>query len=225
MKNLSLVLATAIVASISMAAWGEDTPLAEQLKSLELPGNQAPSVVSKEKLYVVQTRYLPLRFKSEVSLGYAQNLTGDSFFNTRQAELGYRFHLGDRFSLGFTQSFVTNSMTSEGDNLLASEGIIPNMPYARQRSELTLGYNVFYGKFRLSSEQVFYFDQYVAVGPGLMMLNVGDFGAAVADVGFAFWLGQWGSTRIGLKDYIYSEPGKSSLSENLHAHLDVGYLF
>jgi outer membrane beta-barrel protein len=204
-----------------------DQPLEEQLKTLELPGNVAPAAVSREKLYVVQTRYLPLRFKNEFSLGVAQNFTGDSFLTTRQLEVGYRFHLSDKFSIGISEAWVSNQFTSEANQLVSNEGLAPDVDYARQREELTVAYNVFYGKFRLSSDQVFYFDQYVAAGPGLMRLNTGDFGAIVADVGFVFWMSNWGSTRIGVKDYAYAEDERTDtgLSHNIHAHLDVGYLF
>jgi len=222
--NLLLIASTL---ALSFSALASEAPLEEQLKAVELPGNQAPTSVSKEKLYVYQTRYLPLRHKSEVSLGFGQNLTGPSFFTTRQFEVGYRFHLNDTWSLGFEQSFVSNDLTSDGQRLFTQDHIVPDMAYARQRSELTAGYNVFYGKLRFSADSVLYFDQYIALGGGIMMMNTGNLGAAVGDVGFAFWLGQWGSARIGFKDYFFNEPSRSSSfpSNNLHAHLDLGYIF
>jgi outer membrane beta-barrel protein len=226
MKALLLIgLLLAFTAPVFAA---EETPsLEEQLRALELPSNQAPAGLTKERLYVIQERYLPLRLKLELSVGAALNVSGNSFLNTQQVEGGLRFHLNDRWSLGLTYAMVSNKFTAAADRLLDTEGIIPDLAYAKSRSDATIGYNVFYGKLRLSADQVFYFDQYVALGAGIMQLSRGNSTAAVADAGFAFWLGKWGSARIGVKDYYYNEPKRSGneMTHNLHPHLDIGYLF
>jgi outer membrane beta-barrel protein len=199
--------------------------LEDQLKELDA-GNQVP-MVNSEKLYSVQQRYLPLRHKSEMTFGGGINLTGDGFLRTQQAELGYLFHFNDRWSLGVHRAFVINEMSNAADHLKTSSGAIPQVPYAISRTDLLVEYHVFYGKFRWSVDTVSYFDQYVALGPGMMEMNTGTVGAAVADVGFAFWLDRWGSARAGLKDYYYNEAYRSgaTASQNLHAHLELGYLF
>lgn len=199
--------------------------LEDQLKELN-SGNQAP-MVSREKLYAVQERYLPLRHKSEVTLGGAMNLTGNSFLRTQQVALGYRFHFNDRWSMGLSHAFVFNQFTTGADNLKTADGAVPHVPYASSRSDMMVEYHVFYGKFRWSVDTVSYFDQYIAIGPGIVAMNNGVVGAAVADIGFAFWLGKWGSARVGLKDYFYNEAYRSgsTASQNVHAHLDMGYLF
>lgn len=204
---------------------GESQPLEEQLKALDVK-NQAPASVSKEKLYAVQTRNLPLANKSEVSFGGGYNLTPDNFVNSQQLEFGYRYHFNNRWSLGTQYATVANKISPAGEQL-RSKGVIPDVPYAKNRTDLTLGYNLFYGKFRLSVDRAFNFDQYVALGPGIMQTNSGSTVAVVGDVGLALWLGRWGSTRIGLKDYYYQENYRSGsvANHNLHAHLDVGYLF
>ena len=224
MKILIQIVLT-FMGTIALASSGTQASLEDQLKSLDMP-NQAPASISREKFYSIQDRYLPLTHKNEFSVGVAANLTGDSFLVTRQMELGYRFHFNNSWSLGLSHAFVSNQFTSAATQLVDSDGIIPDLPYAKTRTDLMATYNVFYGKFRLSQEQVFYFDQYISAGPGMIQLNTGASGAAVADIGFAFWLGKWGSTRLGLKDYYYNEPLRSGTtpSHNLHAHLDIGYL-
>ena len=199
--------------------------LEDQLKELETT-NQAP-MVSREKLYAVQERYLPLRHKSEVMFGGGMNLTGSQFLRTQQMQMGYAFHFNDRWSMSAHHAFVFNQFTNGADQLKTSDGAVPQVPYASSRTDVMVEYHVFYGKFRWSVDTVSYFDQYVAVGPGLVRLNTGMVGAGVADIGFAFWLGKWGSARFGLKDYIYNEAYRSGnvATQNLHAHFDVGYLF
>ncbi|MGZ3721546.1 MAG: outer membrane beta-barrel domain-containing protein [Bdellovibrionales bacterium] len=200
--------------------------LEEQLKSLDA-GNAAPIAANREKLYAVQQRYLPLRWKSEVSFGAASNLTGDSFLRTQQLEAGYHLHLSDRWSLGFAYAWVDNKLKSDANGLKTSNGAIPDLPYAKTRMDLMAEYNVFYGKFRWSADTVSYFDQYLALGAGNVEQNTGTTTSYVADVGFAFWLGKFASTRLGLKDYYYKEAYRSGpeMTNNLHAHLDLGVLF
>ncbi len=104
---------------------------------------------------------------------------------------------------------------------------VPDVPYASTRADAMLEYHVFYGKFRWSVETVSYFDQYIGLGAGQVEMNTGTEISYVGDIGFAFWLGKWGSARIGLKDYYYKEQYRAgaSMEHNLHAHLDMGYLF
>lgn len=200
--------------------------LEEQLKSLD-SANQAPTTVTNEKLYAVQTRYLPLKNKSEFSMGGALNHTPSSFLRTQQLHVGYRFHFSDRWSLGLAHAWVNNKLKADLETLKSKEGIVPLVPYAISRSDLMLEYHVFYGKFRWSAERVSYFDFYLGLGPGMVEQNTGTVGAGVGDLGFAFWLGRRGSARVGLKDYVYNEtyPSGNVLTQNLHSHLDLGYLF
>ncbi len=217
----------------SGAAWSQtevkakaNTSLQEELKELN-SDNKAPAAVSREKLYAVQTRYLPLQYKGELTVSGGYNLTGDSFLSTTQFEAGYHFHFGDRWSVALHQAWVNNQFKEEAYNLRTVDHAIPDVPYSVRRSDLLVEYNLFYGKFRLGSDTVYYFDQFLALGPGLISQNNVTTGAAVADVGFAFWLGKWTSARLGLKDYYYNEfyrSGKKATS-NLHAHLDLGVLF
>jgi outer membrane beta-barrel protein len=223
---LTALLSAPYIGRAEETAAPKKTSLEDQLKAMDF-ANQAPIGESRESLYAIQARYLPLKWKSEVTMGAATNLTPDSFLTSEQFEIGYRIHFNDSWSLGVANAWVNNRLKSEATTIQTRDGAIPEVPFASTRTDLMLEYNVFYGKFRWSTTSVSYFDVYVAGGPGVVRQNTGTVGAGVADLGFVFWVSQWGSVRMGLKDYYYNETFRSdtSPSSNLHAHLDLGYLF
>jgi outer membrane beta-barrel protein len=210
-----------------------DVSLEDQLKMLSLPENQAPAAVSTEKLYSVQSRYNPLRGRSEVAVFAGMNLTADSFTQSQEVAVSYRYHLSDRWNLGLSGSYTFNALSTAGERLLAENQMLPDSVLVKNRADLLLGYNVFYGKFRLSMDQVLYFDQYVAVGPGLIRAEgaagnpLTNATAGVADIGFAFWMGQHTSVRLGFKNFVFREQrvNGSGLAHHMLGHLDVGYVF
>src|SRR5689334_5165563 len=118
----------ALVVAVQVAQ-AETMSLEDELRGLE-NANGAPAAASKEKLYAVQTRYLPLHFKHEVSAGGGMNLTGDSFLLSGMAEVGYRFHFNDRWSVGAGYGVVTNKLSTAADPL-RRDGVIPDVPYAK----------------------------------------------------------------------------------------------
>src|SRR5260221_172877 len=70
--------------------------LDSQLKSLNLPSNELPAQVSAEKLYAVQSRFVPVDGRSELTMGGGNNFTPDSFINSGQFNLGYQYHLNEK---------------------------------------------------------------------------------------------------------------------------------
>ncbi len=225
MRQFFFILIVA-VSLVAVNAFAAKATLEEQLQSLD-SGNAPPDGVSQENLYAVQTRYLPLEHKSELTIGGGMGMLGDSFLNTTQVELTYHFHFNDRWSVALLQDVVSNQFTSAEDHLQATQGAVPDVPYAYSRTGLLAEYHVFYGKFRWSEDSVSFFDQYIAAGPGVISMNTGTTGAGIADAGFVFWLGRWGSLRLGLKDYVYDELYRSGpqLTNNLMAHMDIGVVF
>jgi outer membrane beta-barrel protein len=215
----SIVLASLIL----QAAYASES-LEDSLKALDTPGNQAPSVVADEKLYAVQDRYAPLRNVNEIGLSASRRFFGSSFLNTNEVGLNYRFHFSNRFSLGLGGTYVFNEFTLASEQLLLRERILPDIAYVKYTADLLAAYNVFYGKFRLSMDRVFYFDNYIAIGPGLIFFEKDKTWAAVGDIGFVFWLGKWTSVRIGLKDHYYHEKRRLSESNvhNIIGHMSLG---
>lgn len=203
-----------------------EATLEDQLQSLNVPANQAPSAISSEKLYSVQTRFNPLSSRFEVNVGGSRNFTPNSFLNSSQVEAAIRYHFDDRWSLGLEGSYVFNSLTDAGERLLNAENIFPDVAYSKYRVNLMTSFNAFVGKFRLTMDQVFYFDQYFALGPGLVSLNTGNQLALVGDIGFVFWMGKNISLRLGLQDFFFHENRvlSSGYVHHLLGHMDLGLL-
>jgi outer membrane beta-barrel protein len=209
---------------LSVGAFAAETPaLEDELQQLAVPTNEMPPAANSEMLYSVQTRLSPLAHRHEITIGGAKNFTSDSFLSSYQIDLGYRFYLSDRWYLGASGSYVFNSFTDAANRLIKAEKLVPDVAYPKFRGDLLVGFNLFYGKFRLSMDKVFYFDQYIALGPGVVSLNTGMQWAAVADIGLVLWMGQ-ASIRFGLKDYFFKENRamSSGMVHNLLAHLDLG---
>ena len=70
--------------------------LDEQLDQLKMPANQAPGAVSQDKLYSVQSRFVPLSKAHEVSLNGSRDFNNDGHLDSNQAGLDYRFHFNDK---------------------------------------------------------------------------------------------------------------------------------
>ncbi len=235
MKKLTLlVLALLSVAPLSVKA--ADAPaetavparsLEEQLNSLGTPGNEAPVGLTSEQLYAVQNRYAVLKHRHEISLGGGNNFSSSSFLASQGFDATYRFYLTDRWFLGLNGSLVFNEYSRDGQGLVDKNSIVPDVGVTKYRADLLVGYNLFYGKFRLTMDKVFYFDQYVGIGPGVVWLQTGRRAAAVGDVGFAFWFGRNFSFRIGVKDYFFDEQRLVShgLVHNFVGYLQAGYVF
>ncbi len=233
MKSLKLVVSFMLLSFLALGAETVTAPVAAEpesldteLQKLSTEANQAPAGVSNESLYAVQYRYTPLRHRHEFALGGASNFTPDSYTSSKQIDVAYRFYLSDKWFLGLSGSYVFNELTSSGERLLTQEGILPDATFTKYRGDLALGYNLFYGKFRLSMDQVFYFDNYVSIGPGLVRYDTTSQWAAVGDVGIVGWFGKHFNVRVGLKDYFVKEVRRKTqgMTHNLIGHLDFGYL-
>jgi outer membrane beta-barrel protein len=223
MKKLILIS----ILSVATTAWAAEDPVEAQfekdMKTLDLP-DHAPAALTKEKLYSVQPRYAPLQNRNEISFGGGQNMSGNSFLQTQQIELAYRRHFNDRWAVATSAAWVQNRFTDNARRLQQTDGILPDIQYARERYDVAGEVNLFYGKFRLTRDQVFYFDQYLALGPGLEHLTSTWVGAATGDIGLVVWFGHWGSLRMGVKDYYYNETSQEQTTarNNLHWHIDLG---
>lgn len=203
----------------------ETVDLEKELESLNLPDNKLPAGASVERLYSVQSRYNPLGGKHEISLGGARLFNADNFISN-QINLTYRFHFSNDWSVALGGSMVFNSFSSLGERLYDDAKLAPDLAYAKFRTDLMANYNLLYGKFRLSMEEVLYFDVYLGLGGSYQILGSGATAGAAGDIGFVFWLGKWGSVRLGLKDHYYKEVRQTSsgMTHNLLGHLDFGVL-
>lgn len=204
-----------------------ETPLEEQLDALGTPGDKAPAGLTSEKLYAVQNRYSELRRRLEFAVGIGNNFSTSSFLASKNGEASLRYYLTNRWYLGTSASYVGNEFSRDAQLIIENPGVVPDVGVTTYRADLLLGYNLFYGKFRASMDQVFYFDQYVALGPGVVWMQSARSLAGVADIGFAFWFGRNFSLRAGFKNYIFHETRFKSASvvNNSVGYLQAGYVF
>lgn len=221
MKYLFLLL------SIQLFAADMQPTLEEQLGNLSVPRDRIPGSVPSENVYAVQSRLSPLKFRHELSFSGAKNFTAASYIDSNNLDLTYRFYLSDRWYLGLSGSMVFNNLSEAGQKLLSMNEVITDAAYAKYRADLMVGYHLFYGKFRLSFDQVFYFDQYWALGGGYMVLSQNNSFAGVGDVGMAFWFGRHLSFRFGAKHFLFHEQRikTQGLAYSLLGHVDIGYVF
>lgn len=200
-----------LLMSFSITAAAAPTPparmsaLEQELKKLDLPQSEMPVGIDSEQLYAVQMRANPLRFKNEITTAYGITLNPSPFLSSRQFDLGYRFHFSDRWSLGAEGSYVTNNYSEAGEKYLLISGLVPDVAYVKYRGDVTLGFNLFYGKIRLTSDRVVYFDQYINIGPGFVQTNISRETSFVATAGLAFWLSKRLSIRTDVKNTIFKE--------------------
>ncbi len=207
------------------------TSLETELKTLRLEDNTKTAPVPAERFYAAQSRYSSLKHRIELDIGGSKNFSPSSFVTSDEIHGDLRFYFTDRFYTGLHAAHVFTSLSAEGNRLWNNEKIFPDVAVVKFRSDLTFGYHLFYGKFRLSMDSVFYFDQYWALGAGMVRTDNGigqqNSLAVVADAGFAFWFGRHWSVRVGLKDYNFQEALRTGPSRVNHfvGHASLGFVF
>lgn len=207
-------------------ALGATRSLETELKQLEVK-DAVPSSRLVERIYAVQSRMTPLKFRPEVGLAMAQNFGGSGFLDSSQWSVEGQFHFNDRFAMAAGYSYVTNDFSNSAKNFEERSGILPDVDYVKSRWEARAIYNLFYGKFRFTRNQSMSFDQYLGIGVAQNELRSGTSTGPIGEFGFAFWFGQHISMRLGAKDYYYREDRTLSQGNvhNVHGYLQTGYLF
>lgn len=233
-KTFSLVTVMALGLG-AISAKAETTPaqapsapsLEDQLSTLSLPPNEAPLPMSSEKLYSVQTRFVDPTLRLEISANGGNRFSGDSFLRSQEVGGAVRFYITDRFYLQGAYSKVFNQLTATGDRFLAEENRLPDSAYASARADGQLGYNLFYGKFRLTMNSTMYFDHYVSLGGGQVQMATGWTPSFVGETGLALWATRNLTFRLGIKDYFYKETRllSSSYEHNITGVLSIGWIF
>ncbi|MGB0453841.1 MAG: outer membrane beta-barrel domain-containing protein [Bacteriovoracaceae bacterium] len=206
---------------------GKGPSLEEQLESLSLPANKAPNNVSKERLYSIQTRVNPLSKRHEIGYMAGMNLASPDYVNSTQYGVSYRYHFNDKWALGVTGIVYNNELDNDGDYLLEKGEVLPDFDYPDYQYDLTAEYNLFYGKFRLGIDTVFYFDQYWSFGAGMIQKQSGLAPMGILEGGFAFWFGKSVAARLGFRNQYFQEETlvENRLNHDLVTHLTLSYLF
>lgn len=215
-----------IVLLSGSGAFGASKSLERELKDLDVQ-DTLPNAKLSDRLYSVQPRMVPLTGKVQLLAGAAQNYSGSGFLDTTQFSVGGQYHFNDRWSLAGAYSRVSNKFTKSADQLLQTGGYLPDVDYARSRTEIRAVYNLFYGKFRFTRTQALSFDQYFGLGLASHDLRSGNTVGVVGDFGFTFWISPKYAVHLGAKDYYYRENRTLSkgYSHNVHGYLDAGLVF
>ncbi len=214
-----------LLTALFLALPAQSATLEEEIKGLDVQ-DAVPAAISKEKYYSIQTRNVTLKNRIEVLVGVGENFSSDGFLASEQVGGEIQYHLNDNWSLGVGYAQVFNKFKDSADRLLDAEGLLPDVDYAKTRMEVKIQYNLFYGKFRFTKDSVMYFDQYVALGFAQNTLGSGASPGPTFDAGFAFWVSNWGSVHLGVKDYYYQEKSRlsSGAHHNIHGYVQAGYL-
>lgn len=201
-----MTLLVSLLFWISSLGFSAEKSLVQELGEINVD-QKVPSQMDREKLYSVQTRVLPLKNKFEIGALASQNWSSNGFLRNEQYGGEVRFHFSNRFSLGAAYSVVSNTFTNSAERLGVVQGIYPDVDYAKSRMEIRPQANLFFGKFRISSDQTFYFDQYIGLGAAAHQLKSGQAIGPVGEAGFVFWISTYGALRLGVRDYYYAEKG------------------
>jgi outer membrane beta-barrel protein len=201
--------------------------LENKLDDLLIPDDKVTPVLSKDELFIVNTRYSSLVNRHEFSLLGAHNFTSDSHLDVKQTAVAYRYHLNSKWSFGLRYNRYTNDLTAAGQTLFDKEKIVPDQDFAFNSQEIFATYNTIYGKLRWSSSTIVYFDQFVSLGGGQIELASGKTNHGFVDLGLAFWIGNHTSMRVGIKNEFYNQQQitEERLMHNAMGYLEIGYLF
>lgn len=227
MMSKKLFITCLLLSGQTLFAQESSSELEKKLDALNIPDDKVTSVLSEDKLYVVNTRYSSLVNRHELTLQGANNFTADSHLSTQQVALAYRYHINSTWSAGLRYNRHTNKLTSAGQKLFEEKKTLPDTDYALNSKELFVNFNTIYGKLRWSENTVVYFDQYVALGAGKIKLASGDTNLGFLDLGLSFWLGNHMSSRVGFKNEFYKQKQLSGV-RNIHngvGYIEFGYLF
>jgi outer membrane beta-barrel protein len=129
--------------------------------------------------------------------------------------------------LGAGANWYFNQLSDSARELIQTRNLYPVMSYIRRTVEGNASFRTFYGKIRFTLANVIHFDQYLSLGGAKLALNDNVSRDALTwDAGFNFWLGRSMSAKLGLKDYVYKDSPafKSAWTQDLQAHLDLGYV-
>lgn len=220
------MLFTSVVLLMSFSVMAADE-LELKLKKLSVPDDKVSPVVSKDKLYIVNTRYSSLDNRHEVDFAGANNFMADSHLVTRQTAMSYRYHVNEKWGVGLRYTNYYNELSDAGKTLFERKDLLPDSDFAYKSTELFVNYNTMYGKLRYAKDSVLYFDQYVSLGAGKVELESGEQTMGIVDLGFSFWISKNYSMRAGLKNEFYQQQQLTG-SRDIHnamGYLSFGYLF
>mgnify|MGYP001231063356 CR=1 FL=1 len=200
------------------AAFAAQSSLDEELGALALP-DETPAPAQSVRYQIVQDRSPELARRVALSVGAGQFVSGNGYLSTRTIGAAGTFYFDNKIGASVGYSKVNNKFTSSADRLQKTNGFLPDVDYAKSRFEATGLYNLLYGKFRVSRNTAFIFDQYFELGLALNSLSSGTAVGPVGGAGLVFWLNRF-NFRVSVKDYYYGE--KSVYTEGSYHNIVLG---
>ena len=200
-----------------------DTSLIDQMQQLSGGSNS-------EKFYVVQPRRSGNAGVFDIAGGVGYNANSDVNVRSSEAMARVSYHATDNWFLSLAGSQVRNQFSLSAQRRISDDGVYPDVGFVKSRYDATVGYNLIYGKARVSKDSVFYFDQYIALGAGqIEQSNTRETSktpAMVADIGATFWFAQRVSLAIGAKTYRFKETRIASdgIANHVIAYGNIGML-
>ena len=229
---VSLALSTELLAA-DQSNTAAAAPIAQNVdssKSLTDQMGQLSGGSNTEKFYVVQDRQSGNAGVFDLAVGGGTNTNSDVNIQSSESILRLNYHATDRVFVSLAGSQVKNRLNRSAQRRIDDDGIYPDVGFVKSRADLSLGYNLIYGKARVSKDAVFYFDQYVAIGAGTVeQTNTRDTArtpAIVGDVGASFWFGRRVSLGLGAKAYRFKEMRIASegIANHVIGYANVGVL-
>ena len=161
---------------------------------------------SHSSLKVVQKRWLPKTFLSEMSFAISPVLKGINYMNSYSADLSYRFFLNNHWALQFKYSKYFNPISQEGKDEVYKKSRVPlELKYPQKQSYLGgIDWYPFYGKAVLYNLLV-RFDLYFSLLGGkieLMKLNK-RVNTGFLALGLVCWWHKHFNTRLELQGLYY----------------------
>ncbi len=188
--------------------------------------DQAAAVTSEKKIQIVQDRIVKREKRHEFSTAFTQNFGGDVYVNTKSTSLTYNYHVNPRWSVGLNYSYYFNELSSEGDNLIKTNNLVPEIDWMKDSYALNFSWYPIYGKFNLLDKAIVHFDFYPSFGYGQANLKSGATDLFTAGLGMAFWLSQHLVSRLEYNYQSYTAQrfdGEDDIDATM-ATVSIGYL-
>jgi outer membrane beta-barrel protein len=216
---------SAPTAAVATGVSGSDSS-----KSLADQMNLLSGGTNAEKTYAVHEQRSGNVGVYDIAAGAGVNTTGDVNLRSTDAMVRLKYHATNHLFVSLGHSQVKNQFNLSAKRRIDEDRVYPNVGFVTSRNDLSLGYNLIYGKARLTKDAMFYFDQYAALGAGMIgQTNTREnlmTPAMVADLGVSFWFGGRVSLAVGAKGYRFKEIriASSGMTNHVIGYANLGML-
>jgi len=182
-------------------------------------GDRAVSVIQQKPLIRA------MRVELTPTFGYTVNETMREYM---QAAATLRFHITDEWSVGINYGHYFSSNQDLVDELQGEYAIFPERNSIQWFAGGDVGWSPIYGKFVLFETGIVHWDLFLTAGAGVTKTLAPDpVVTATAGLGARFYMTQWLTLTVELKDHIYPETFKAGtkIMNNLVVHSGLSIFF